>query len=565
MQKSIYVAVGMNGAVAIGAMAVYMRTRRSAAAAEAPVEAKPPRLAAASVLILSFLSGLVSLSYEIFFYRTMSYITGSAAHAFAFTLGAFLMGLASGARQAGRYCEAATRGGRDPIGHVVADLMMASLLGFLFLPFLGHLAYLGGVLQGIAILFVFLIARRLGILLPYLADLGVAADEYAGINTAWLYMANICGSAAGCIFTGFVLMDHLSLVAIARTLVLMGLACALLLVLTKRMKGLHNLISLAGCVALGGLAVFCLPPLTRNVLEDLLRKDVIRDSTPFAQIVENRNGIIALDKTGIVYGDGAYDGRFNTDLVKDTNGIFRPYALSLFHPNPHDVLMIGLGTGSWAEVIANNPYVSSLTIVEINPGYLRLIGQAPEVAPVLANPKVSIVVDDGRRWLRFNASRRFDAIVQNTTFHFRSNTSNLLSIEFMEIVRKHLNPGGIFFFNTTDSARAQRTACLAFPSGARFANHMVVSNSPIAWDFSRWKQTLEAYRVEGKAVLDESRPEDRTALERMIGLSADLGAEPRKGKNIESCKEIISRTEGLRPITDDNMGTEWRYTLFRTE
>ena len=50
-----------------------------------------------------------------------------------------------------------------------------------------------------------------------------------------------------------------------------------------------------------------------------------------------------------------YDGRFNTDLKHDTNGIVRPYALSLFHPAPRDVLMIGLSSGSWAQVIASNP------------------------------------------------------------------------------------------------------------------------------------------------------------------------------------------------------------------
>jgi spermidine synthase len=92
----------------------------------------------------------------------------------------------------------------------------------------------------------------------------------------------------------------------------------------------------------------------------------------FAKVLENRSGIIAVTDTGIVYGHGMYDGRFNTDLKHDTNGIVRPYALSLFHPAPRDVLMIGLSSGSWAQVIANNPDVASLTVIEINPGYIAL-------------------------------------------------------------------------------------------------------------------------------------------------------------------------------------------------
>ena len=121
-----------------------------------------------------------------------------------------------------------------------------------------------------------------------------------------------------------------------------------------------------------------------------------------------------------------YDGRFNTALRNDRNGIIRPYALSLFHAAPRDVLIIGLSSGSWAQVIASNPAVNSLTVVEINQGYLALIAQQPEVASVLRNPKVTIITDDGRRWLSHHPELRYDAIISNTTWHFRSNASNLL-------------------------------------------------------------------------------------------------------------------------------------------
>jgi spermidine synthase len=128
--------------------------------------------------------------------------------------------------------------------------------------------------------------------------------------------------------------------------------------------------------------------------------------------------------------------------------------LSYFHPNPREVLMIGLSSGSWAQVIANHPQVQHLTIVEINPGYLRLIRRNSEVASLLRNPKVQIEIDDGRRWLVRNTGRKFDAIVMNTTFHWRSNASNLLSSEFLQLIREHLNPGGCSF--TTRPSRMRR-------------------------------------------------------------------------------------------------------------
>src|SRR5262245_11889557 len=190
-----------------------------------------------------------------------------------------------------------------------------------------------------------------------------------------------------------------------------------------------------------------------------------------------------MDNDGTVFGNGMYDGRFNTDLKHDSNGIIRPYALSLFHPAPRDVLMIGLSSGSWAQVIANNPGVESLTIVEINPGYTGLVQQAAPVASVVRNPKVTLVVDDGRRWLSLNQGKRFDAIVSNTTYHFRAHATNLLSTEFLTLVKDHLKADGVFFYNTTDSDRVQRTGCIAFPFGARFTNHMVLSLAPLRWDF----------------------------------------------------------------------------------
>jgi spermidine synthase len=241
----------------------------------------------------------------------------------------------------------------------------------------------------------------------------------------------------------------------------------------------------------------------------------------------------------------------------------RPYALSLFHPAPRDVLMIGLATGSWAQVIASNPDVASLTVVEINPGYLSLIAHTPEVATVLSNPKVTIVTDDGRRWLRANPSRHFDVVVSNTTWHFRANVTNLLSVEFLDLVRRHLNPGGMFFYNTTESDRVQRTGCLAFAHGARFTNHMVLSDAPIAWDFQRWRRILASYRIDGRPVLDPARDEDRAELDQLVSWKHGLAPNQMNNeqRHIEPCADVLARTTGLKTVTDDNMGSEWRHFL----
>jgi spermidine synthase len=558
MQGAVYVAAGINGAVATGAFVAYWRDNCDSTIGirDTPLAfaARQPMLGFAPVLALAGAGGFVSLSYEIFFFRTVSYVTGSSATAFALTLGAFLIGLASGSRQAGHNCAALTQ--ERAMRRAVTALMSASVLGLLFLPLLDHLVWLHSGIVGVALLLVYLIARFWGSLLPYLAEFGVAADGKAGMRTALLYLANILGSAAGSIITGFVLMDHLSLVAIGTALVVASLACVVLLTGTLPLPRSEKILRASLAVGLALLAAIAIPPWSSDVLESLEWKGA-PDARAFARVVENRSGIIAVTKDGIVFGNGMYDGRFNTDLTHDTNGIVRPYALSLFHPAPRDVLMIGLSSGSWVQVIANDPDVALLTVVEINPGYLTLIATQPEVASILTNPKVTIVTDDARRWLRANPGRRFDVIVSNTTWHFRANVTNLLSAEFLDLIKGHLNPDGVFYYNTTDSDRVQRTGCLAFADGARILNHMVVSGTPIRWDFERWRRTLEAYRIDGRPVFDMSRGEDRAKLDRLLASFA-TPTEPRK---IEACADILTRTAGRQPVTDDNMGNEWRYSL----
>jgi predicted membrane-bound spermidine synthase len=554
---SILFAVSCNLAISAGAVVIHLRGEPDRPAIK-EAERAPPRpaeLAFAPVLGMACLCGFVSLSYEIFFFRVISFATANSASAFSVTLGAFLIGLASGAQSAARACANGTRSG---LRRVVWSLALANLIGFLFLPLLAHTAWLGQGLLGVALLLAFLVAKLWGTVLPVLAEIGIAADGKAGLRTGQLYLANIVGSAAGSVVTGFVLMNLLSLGELPIALLIGGLACTALIAwampLTRRMR----LAVAAGALAAAIAGLVLGPSLTSDVIEALLWKRDAASHGPLARVVENRSGIIAVDRDGVVYGHGIYDGRFSTDLVHDKNGIVRPFALSLYHAAPREVLMIGLSSGSWAQAIVSNPMVEHLTVLDINPGYVELIRERPEVASLLSNPKVTIEYDDGRRWLRLHPERRFDAVVANTTYHFRANSSNLLSTEFLDLVDRHLAAGGTFLYNTTDSARAQRTACLAYPHSLRFMNHMLVSDEPLRLDFARWRQVLTSSRIDDRLVIDASREEDRDILDQLVSV---LSLPPAEGRLFERCDQLLRRTAGLMPITDDNMGTEWRFAF----
>lgn len=104
MSGSIYVAVAINGTVALGALAAqwFGNSQTTPPSDDVRDVRQNEGLSFAHVLALVAAGGFISLSYEIFFFRTISYSTGSSASAFALMLSAFLIGIASGARQAGK-------------------------------------------------------------------------------------------------------------------------------------------------------------------------------------------------------------------------------------------------------------------------------------------------------------------------------------------------------------------------------------------------------------------------------------------------------------------------------
>jgi spermidine synthase len=283
---AVYVAAAIGAAVASGALAAHWGGRRAPVTEQAPAMFAPRKsmLGLVPLLGLAAAGGFVALSYEIFFFRSVSYATDSAATAFIATLGAFLVGLAAGSRRAGDNCAALTREG--VMRRAVGTLMKANLLGLPFLPLIDHLAWLDRGVVVVAFLMVYLVARFWGALLPYLAELGIAPDRHAGMRTALLHLAYCLGAAAGAIVTGLVLMERLGVVATGAALVVAGLACALLLIGAVRMPRSEKILRASLAVTLGLLAVVAIPSWSGGVLERLQWISAAY-TAPLVQAVEN--------------------------------------------------------------------------------------------------------------------------------------------------------------------------------------------------------------------------------------------------------------------------------------
>ena len=569
---TLRIAASLNVVACCGAGIAYLRSKTGkeiepALGSTIATNLRSPRqgqsVAYPMAMILAGFSGFVSLSYEIFFLHVTAFASGGNSVALTLVLAAILLGIASGAREAS---DRAKISDVKSTGFVGA-LILASVIGLIVLPMMAHSNILKISLVFALLPMAILISKGLGEVFPLVAHLAIPPDGKAGFRVGLVYTMNIVGSALGTLLTGFVFSQAFGLRGLATLLATFTICLTLLLALSSgslpRRPSAFVVAGLLSALVLMGLQ----EKLTTRLFESMLARVDPSYAGEATDVIENRSGIVVVNEHGTVYGGGVYDGAFNIDPYRDVNGVIRPYSLSLFHANPKEVLMIGLASGSWAQVIVNNPYIRHFTVIEIDPAYLSLIRRTPIVESLLTNPKVTVILDDGHRWLETHPRDKYDAILANTTYHFRANSSNLLSVEFDRMIQRHLNPGGVYLFNATGSIRAQRTGCLSFKFGFRVLNNVMVSDSPFDLDVARWRRVLAAYAIDGKRMFPMDSPSQAESFEYFVAMpsESDDKAMVPADRRMERCESILERTPELPLITDDNMGTEWRYPLLHRE
>jgi spermidine synthase len=110
---------------------------------------------------------------------------------------------------------------------------------------------------------------------------------------------------------------------------------------------------------------------------------------------------------------------------------------------PRSILVIGCGAGITAGAVSIDPRVDQETIVEIEPLVPRAASAYFSKAnfDVLRNPKVHVRIDDGRHFL-LTATERFDGVTVDPLDPWVKGAANLYTKEFLEAMKKRLNPGG---------------------------------------------------------------------------------------------------------------------------
>lgn len=496
----------------------------------------------ALVYLLAAATGYISLSQEIVWIK----VIGSADHGrpetFAHALGFYLIGLAAGAIVGRRIQQ---RLGLGALRYVAVMVAAGGCLFFLTMP-------LGALIHGYADgpgLFVLLLGAAatsfaMGGVFPLLCAEGVSDQDAPGHGVSRVILANVLGATAGPLLTGFVLLQ---IETLQHNILMLSVACLLMAQVLWwfapdtqwRREG-------AAVAAVGALAMLVVQGPFYTLFLERLHFGTDGYTPGYEYLVEGRGAIVGVWPSHFEYGDGLYDGGFFMSPVTNENMISRAYFVTALHPAPRRVLEIGLGTGSWARVLADNPVTDTLTIVELNPEYVRMMYHFPSVATVLDDPKVDLHFDDGRRWMARNPGRRFDAIVINGTWHWRSGATHILSAEFLQEAKQHLTPGGVLYWNTTGSLDVIYTASGVFKHVTRYLNFVAGSDAPFAVDSATRRAAIDAYRgPNGSLPFAPGGAYVQARHELIDTPTEDVAADFR-------------RANDLWYITDDNMATEFK-------
>ena len=494
---------------------------------------------------LSLGVGFLSLSQEILWVRLVAFAFEGPPQAFSLVLALFLLGIALGA-YAGKWLCARSR---DLYAAGALTLVAAALVDLL-LPHTVHL-FLGRDRPSLPWLPLAIIgtAALKSVLFPIAHHLGSnPSGPRVGSSVSRVYFGNILGSTLGPIVTGFVLLDRFT---VEQCMTIVGLGCALLGALMSLHAGSRRAKAATISIAAAAAAAAAALPAAEAIPRLAVRTG--DEASRITHLVQNKHGIVhTASETGradVVYGGNLYDGRITIDMASDPNGLARAYVLAAFHPAPRRVLVVGMSGGAWTRAVAGFPGVERIDVVEINPAYLDLVGRYPEVAPILADPRIRIHIDDARRWLKRHPEAMYDLIVQNTTFHWRANSANLLSAEFFREMRQHMRPGAIAAVNTTGSLDVYRTAQEVFPFAARFHSFVYGADRDFRGPAAEALARLAGCRVGERAAFAPEQFEPgglahHIASDSLVTVAEFLAGQP---------------TADIGVVTDQNLLTEYRH------
>lgn len=174
---------------------------------------------------------------------------------------------------------------------------------------------------------------------------------------------------------------------------------------------------------------------------------------------------------------------------------------AVLHPAPHEVAIVGLGSGDTAWAAGAREETGKVTVWEIAAPQLRLLRAWADQVPddqlrrFLDDPRVTIHVEDGRTAL-LGSTTLYDVIVVDALVPTSAYSGNLYSVDFYKSCASKLKPGGLMA-TWVPTPRVSVSFRTAFPHvvNVRDGEFMLGSNRPIPLRRRRWRERLRSERV----------------------------------------------------------------------
>ena len=399
-----------------------------------------------SVYVAIALSGLCALGAEAIWTRTLGLLFGASVYTISIIVAVFLTGLGIGTGIGSLLCRSLARP-RLALG--CCQLLAAAAIAWTAYNISASLPYWPidpSISSNIWFNFELDLARALWALLPPTIlwgasfPLALAAARSRPHESsklfARIYAANTLGAIVGALGASLILVAWIGSQRTEQVLIALSTLAGLML-LPRRWVVL---------AALGCVSIYTVPPVSKLLIaygryaatwagksDIIYAREGINSSVAVASFP---NGLLTFHVAGKVQASNVpRDMRLQRMLGHLT---------SLVPANPRSVLVIGCGAGITAGAVSIDPRVERETIVEIEPLVPRAAAEyfSEPNFNVLHNPKVQVHIDDGRHYL-LTTRERFDGITVDPLDPWVKGAANLYTKEFYEVMKQHLNPGGV--------------------------------------------------------------------------------------------------------------------------
>jgi spermidine synthase len=481
-----YVAVALNVTVAVVALAVAAVSAYQARPAVASAPVRPKSFDRSSVYIGIGLSGLTALAAEVLWTRNLSLLFGATTYTFSLILAVFLTGIGLGSSAGAALARSFDR---PRVALAWCQLSLCAAIAWAAYITTASLPYWPinpSISTDPWFQFQLDLTRSFYAMLPGAVlwgasfPLALAAlaseDEDPARLVGGVYAANTLGAIIGSLGASLLLTIWLGSQRAQQLLIILAALSALLLV--WREKTAATTVSVAAVAA--ALLAFTVPQLPgmlvafgRYTATQLGQAEIIYMGEGWNAAVavsERSNGVRNYHNAGKVQASSEpQDMRLQRMLGHLT---------TLVPKSARTTLVIGCGAGVTAGAVSIDPAVEHQTIAEIEPLVPRVVSTyfAEHNFDVVNNKKVRIEYDDARHFL-FTTDQKFDAITSDPLDPWVKGAAMLYTREFFELVKQHLNPGGIMtlfvqlYESNTEAVKSEiGTFFEAFPKGMVFAN-----------------------------------------------------------------------------------------------